>query len=439
MLGFTLLVSMLTGILFGLAPAIQASKPDLNETLKESARTASAGLGRGRLRNALVVGEIAVSIVLLVAAGLLVRGLVRLTSVEPGFDPKNVLSLRVSLPESRYQTTAQLISFERQTIKNLRTFHGVLGAGEVFGLPMGGAIIRGDVTVEGQSAPAPNFFPYKMVAAGDYFRALEIPLVEGRYFNPGDGADSPPVAIVSASMARRFWPGQSALGRRFKPGFPNDKWCTIVGVVGDVKTGGLNDASSPALYLPFEQAPSPFLMRDLTFVVRTTSDPVGAISVAQESIQSVDPELPVYDVTTMEALVYRSVAEPRFNAVLMGIFAALALVLASVGIYGVMSFAVTQRTHEIGVRMALGAERTDVLRLIVGRGMLLTGLGLILGIAGALGLTRLLTGFLFGVHPDDPWTFALVTIFLFGVALVACYLPARRAMNVDPIVALRYE
>ncbi len=438
-LGFTLIVSLLTGIVFGSAPSIQASKPELNETLKESGRTASASLGRGRVRNALVVGEVAVSLILLIAAGLLVRSLVSLTRVNPGFDPKNVLSMNVNLPESRYQTEAQLIAFEQRALRNLETSPDVRAAGEVFGLPMGGAIIRGDITPEGQSEATPNIFPYKMVVAGDYFRALGIPLIEGRLFNPSDAVGAPSVAIVSSGMAKRFWPGKSPLGKRFKPGFPHDAWCTIVGVVGDVRTGGLKEESSLALYLPYEQAPSPFLMSNLTFVVRTATDPVSAIPAARRSIQAVDPELPVFDIATMEQLVYRSVAEPRFNAFLLGIFATLALALASVGIYGVMSFAVTQRTHEIGVRIALGAEQQDVVRLIVGRGMLLTVTGVGIGVVGALGLTRFLAGFLFGVRPDDTVTFVLVSALLTGVALLACYIPARRATRVDPIVALRYE
>ncbi len=438
-LAFTLAISLLTGIAFGLAPAILASTADLNETLKESGRTASPSLGRGRLRNALVVGEIAASSILLIGAGLLVRSLVRLSHVDPGFDPKNVLSMNVHLPEARYQTTPQLIAFEQRSIQNLAAIPGIRAVGEVFGLPMGGAIIRGDITIEGQSVASRDVLPYKMVVAGDYFRALEIPLIEGRFFNKGDAAKAPAVAIISEGMARRFWPGQSALGHHFKPGFPNDPWCTIVGVVGDVKTARLNDESSLALYLPFEQAPSPFLMRDLTFVVRSTNHPLETIPVARRSIHSTDPELPVSDVATMQQLIYRSVAEPRFTAILVGIFAALALALACVGVYGVMSFAVTQRTHEIAVRLALGAERKDVVRLIVGRGLLLTAMGVLIGVAGALGLTRLLTGFLFGVRPDDPATFAVVSAFLFLTALLASYVPVRRATKVDPISALRCE
>jgi putative ABC transport system permease protein len=437
-LGFTSIVSILTGMVFGLAPAIQASKPDLIETLKESGRTASSGLGRGRLRNLLVAGEMAISVILLVGAGLLIHSLSKLLNVDPGFAPENVLAMNVNLPPSRYQSAAQMNAFEQRTIQKLSDSPGVRTAGEVFGLPMSDAIIRGDVTLEGKPAP-PNVFPNKVIVAGDYFRALGIPLLQGRLFNSTDTAGTPTVAIVSAGMAKRFWPGENVIGRRLRPGFPNDSWCTVVGVVGDVKSGGLDDKSSLALYLPYEQAPSPFLTRDLTYVVRTATDPLAAIPALTKSIQSVDPELPVFDVATMEQLIHRSVSEPRFNAFLLGIFAALALGLSGVGIYGVMSFAVNQRTREIGVRVALGAGRQDVVRLVFDKGMRLALAGIAVGLAGAFALTRFLSSFLFAVPPDDPATFATVSALLIVVALVACYIPARRAMNVDPLVALRYE
>jgi putative ABC transport system permease protein len=440
-LGFTLIVSLISGIVFGMAPAIQASKPALNDALKEAGRNWFASLGRGRLRGALVVGEVAVSLVLLIGAGLLVRSLVNYARVNLGFDPENVLTMNVNLPESRYQKPAEMIRFEQQVLERLRALPGVRSAGGDVGLPLGTGDmgVRGDITVEGLAAPPRDMLRAKEVVAGDYFRALRIPLIEGRYFDRRDATNAPRVAIVSEGVARRLWPGQSAVGRRLNPGFYHASWCTIVGVVGDVKTWGLAEQAPLALYLPYEQAPEDFLMRDISWVVRTAANPTAAATAARQAVQAVDPELPVFGVATMEQLVYRSTSEARFNTLLLGIFAALALALASVGIYGVMSFAVAQRNHEIGVRMALGAERRDVLKLVVGKGLLLTIVGVGIGALGALALARLLTGFLFGVRPGDPLTFFIASTVLTVVALAACIIPARRATRVDPMAALRYE
>ncbi|MGH9430810.1 MAG: ADOP family duplicated permease [Terriglobia bacterium] len=440
-LAFTLVVSLLTGIVFGLAPALQASRPDLNETLKEGGRTSSTGLGRGRVRSALVVGEIAVSLILLIGAGLLVRSLVSLSRVNPGFNPESVLTMNVNLPELRYQTKNQMIAFEQQSLQRLEALPGVRSVGWVVGLPLGTGDmrIRGDVTVEGQPTSPRGVLPSKLVVAGDYFRALGIPVIEGRHFNQRDNEDAPRVAIVSDGVARRFWPRQSAIGKRLRPGFSHDSWCTIVGVVGDVKTWGLDEKSSLAIYLPYKQSPRLFLMRDLSLVMRRTANPTSVVTAARHAIEAVDSELPAYDVATMEQLVYRSASEPRFNGLLLGIFAILALALASVGIYGVMSYSVAQETHEIGIRMALGAERQDVLKLVLSQGMILTLMGVATGVAAALGLTRLMASLLYGVKPTDPVTFVAVSLILTAVSLMACYIPARRAMKVDPMEALRHE
>jgi putative ABC transport system permease protein len=438
-LGFTAILTFVTVALFGLAPALQAAKTNLNDSLKEGSITSTASFGRRNVQSLFVVSEIAMALVLLIGAGVLIRSFIRLVNVDKGFDPQSVLTMNVSLPETKYQNQAQMAEFETQSLARLESVPGVRSAGVVFGLPLAGFGVRGDFEVAGQ--PAPKFSPTKHVIGGDYFRALGAHLLQGRYFDEHDAAKAPHVAIMSANMARRLWPNENAIGKRIKPGFSNDQWCEIVGVVGDVKQSSLaeDEESSLAFYLPYAQAPTDFLMRDLTFVVRTAASPLDVADAARRAIDGIDPDLPVFDVATMQELVSQSVAEPRFNTVLLGIFAALAILLATVGIYGVMSYTVTQRVHEIGIRMALGAERTDVLRLVVGQGMFLAMVGVAVGLAGAFGLTRFLSGFLFRIQPTDPLTFASVAALLTVIAAAASYVPARRAMKVDPMVALRYE
>ncbi len=438
-LAFTLVLSLVTGIIFGLVPALQASKPDLSESLKEGSRGSTASAARRGIQSVLVISEIAMALVLLIGAGVLIRSFISLMNVDPGFDPQNVLTMNVNLPESRYPTAAQMIAFERDALERLAKMPGVHSAGAVFGLPLGGILIRGDFSIEGQPAPPPEISPSKSVVSADYFRAVGIRLMKGRYFNDHDTETAPHVAIINENMARRFWPNQDPIGKRIRPGFSNDQWCSIVGVVSDVKQISFAEEPSTAMYLPYEQSPSSFLMRDITFAVRTSSSPLNSADQARHAIGAVDHDLPVFDVSTLQELVYQSMSEPRFNTVLLGIFAAFAFVLAIVGIYGVMSYTVTQRTHEIGVRMALGAGRDDVLKLVVGQGMILTLMGVVIGLGGAFGLTRFLASFLFGVQPTDPMTFAGVSLLVAGVAMAASYIPARRATKVDPMVALRYE
>ncbi|HEV2349246.1 MAG TPA: ABC transporter permease [Terriglobia bacterium] len=436
---FTSALVLFTGIIFGLAPALQASKPNLNDALKEGRRTSTASFASRGIRSVLVVSEIAMALVLLIGAGVLMRSFIKLMNVDPGFDPQNVLTMNVELPDSRYTDATQMIAFEQNALERLSKIPGVHHAGAVFGLPLGDMLIRGDISIEGQPAPPPDVTPSKSVVSDDYFRAAGMHLLKGRYFNVHDTQTSAHVAIINETMARRFWPNRDPIGQRIKPGFSHDQWCSIVGVVGDVKQSSFAEKPSTALYLPYAQAPGAFLMQDISFVLRSDAEPLKVADQARQAINAVDPDLPVFDVATMQELVFQSMAEPRFNTVLLGIFAALAFVLATVGIYGVMSYTVTQRTHEIGVRLALGAEHGDVLTLVVGQGMMLTLIGEAMGLAAAFGLTRFLADFLFGVQPTDPMTFIGVSLLLSAVALAATYIPARRAMRVSPMVALRYE
>jgi len=441
-LAFTLAVSGLTTILFGLAPTLWATRGEMNSSLKGEGRRSTTGRTQGYMRDGIVVAEVALAVILLVSAGLLIRSFLHLMTVDRGFDPQNVLTLTISLPDSRYQSARSMIEFEEQALDRLRVVPGVKSAGGVFGLPLGNGAIGGDFTVEGEPPPALGSRPFiatKAVAAGDYFRAIDIPLLRGRYFDAHDSEAAPHVVIVSQSLARHYWPLDKAIGKRLKPGFSDDAWCTVVGVVGDTKQYSLGEPSSPAMYLPYAQAPATFLMQDITFVLRADSGPLALASEARRAVQAVDPDLPVFDVAAMDQLVYRSASAPRFNTALLGVFAALALVLAAVGIYGVMSYAVAQRTHEIGVRVALGADASDILRQVVGQGMLPAVIGIATGTAGAWGVTRFLSSLLFGVRPTDPMTFTLVPVILAAVGVLACLLPARRATKVDPVIALRYE
>ena len=439
---FTLAISVLTALLFGLTPSLWASRGELNPSLKEEGRRSTAGMGRGYLQDGIVLAEAALAVILLVGAGLLIRSFLRLMNVDPGFSPQNVLTMNISLPDSRYGSASPMIAFERQALDRLNALPGVKSAGGVFGLPLGNGAIGGDFTVEGQPAPAPGSQPLiasKVVVGGDYFRAIGIPLLRGRYFDEHDSEVAPHVVIVSQSLARHFWPLGEAIGKRLKPGFENDTWCTVVGVVADTKQYSLSETPSPSMYLPYAQAPGTFMMQDITLVLRTAADPLALVAAARRAVQAVDPDLPVFDVATMDQLVYRSASAPRFNSALLGVFAALALVLAAVGIYGVMSYAVAQRTHEIGVRVALGAGTSDILLQVARQGMLPAAAGIAIGTAGAWAVTRFLSSLLFGVTPTDPVTFALVPLLLGAVAVLACLLPARRATKVDPVVALRYE
>ncbi|MET0649707.1 MAG: ABC transporter permease [Pyrinomonadaceae bacterium] len=437
---FTLGVSVLTGLVFGLAPAFQTSTANLHDTLKEGGRSSGQlGVRRG-LRNVLVVVEMAFAVVLLVGAGLLIRSFVELQRVNPGFQPEGVLSMLVSLPMNKYKEGTQRAAFDRQLLEEVRGVAGVKSAATITSLPMSGWNQSGSFRIEGRQVAPGESAPHgaRLMASEDYFQTMGIPLVKGRYLDARDTAEAPGVAVVSEKLAQKYWPGEDPVGKRitFEGGQQQPRWREVVGVVGHTRNEGLEGESRGQYYVPYVQRPN---NADLFLVVRTDGDPAALAPAVRSRIASVDRDLPVYKVMTMEKMVSDSLAQRRFSMFLFGVFAALALALAVVGLYGVMSYSVTQRTHEIGLRMALGAQGRDVLRMVVGQGMGLVALGLVIGLAGAFGLTRYMESLLYGVSAVDPLTYAGIAVILGAVALLASYIPARRATKVDPMVALRYE
>jgi len=434
-LGFTLLVATLTGLIFGLVPALQSSKTDLTSSLKEGGRSESEGGGRNRMRSLLVVTETALALVLLVGAGLLIQSLLRLQRVNPGFHPERVLTMELSLPRSRYPRE-QRPAFFRSLIERIHTIPGVSSVGASTHIPLAGDNMNFAFFIEGRQSPEGRLPGADCRAVTpDYFNALGIPLVKGRAFSDRDGPEAPQVFVINETMARRHFPNEDPVGKRMKVGF-SDKTGEIVGIVGAVKHWGLDAEAKEEIYTSYDQTP---FWASMTLVARTTGDPLSVAGAAQNEVRAVDKDQPVTRVRTMEAVVAGSVAQPRFRTLLLGSFAVIALLLAAVGIYGVISYAVMQRTQEIGIRIALGAQPRDVLRLVVRQGMAPALVGLGVGLIGAFALTRLLKDLLFIVRPTDPATFALVALLLASVALLACYLPARRATKVDPMVALRRE
>jgi predicted permease len=434
-LGFTLLVSMLTGILFGLAPVLQGSRLNLNEILKDAGGRASSAGGAGRLRNMLVVFETASALVLLIGAALLINSFIRLLRVPPGFDPEGVVIAQTALPLARYQKTGQLKTAQRQMLDRLAALPGVQAAGVTTNLPLVGD--RGiGFAIEGDPAETVNT-AYNAWVSNDYFRALGIQLRSGRGFKDDDREDTQPVVVVNETMQRRYWPDGEAVGKRIKWGGWGDLWLTIVGVVTDVKVSTLEAETRAAIYMPIFQMPR--ARSNVIYVVRSSSDAAGVIAMIRREIRAVDSELPVYDIRTMNQVVADSVSERRFTMLLLVSFAVAALLLAAIGLYGVMSYAVTERTREIGIRMALGAERHDVLMLVVGRGMALAILGVALGLGAALALTRVMKTLLFEIGATDPLTFIGGAVLMTGTAFLACWIPARRATRMDPMIVLRYE
>jgi putative ABC transport system permease protein len=435
---FTFLIALASSVIFGLVPALQSSRPNLNETLKEGGRSEGAGVGRQRLRKALIVAEVALALVLLVGAGLMVKGFGRLTEKQhQGFDPRHVLTLRTILPSSRYAEGRQIAAFHRLAQERLAALPGVESASSASFLPGSDNWDSIEFQIEGRPAPQGQEREITYQKAGaDYFRTVRIPIVKGRAFSGADGEDAPRVAVISEALARRYFPNEDPLGRRVKVGAAESApWHTIVGVAGDVSRFMFDRETQPILYLPNQQIPD----RGAYFVVRVSGEPMSAVSAVRAQIAALDDKLPLFEIKSHEQAIDDDLAGLRLSAALMAMFGAMALVLAGVGVYGVMAYAVSQRTREIGVRVALGAQPRDVLRLIIGQALKLAALGLVIGLPVALALGKVMAGALFGVVALDPITFVVFTLLLTGVALLAGYLPARRAMRVDPLVALHYE
>ena len=438
---FVLVVSVLTGVVFGLAPAWVAARGDVAEALNESGRSTTASATGHRIRDILVTSELALALVLLVGAGLLIKGFSRLRSMNPGFNPANVMTMYLQLPATRYGEIPKQTQFRRELLARLNSLPG-LQAAMVTDIPLGGNYVDHGFVIDGHPPVAVGGEPdvQTLSVMGDYFRVMQIPLRAGRDFTPLDREGQPLVAIVNEEMVREFFPHENPIGARIHWARETEppQWMTVIGVVGDVKHSGLDQPVDPAAYTPFPQS-NEIWRSFMTLAIRKRGVSSGLVEEVKKQVWSLDSRIPVSDVHTMDELMAVSLAQQRFNMLLLGLFAALALVLAAVGIYGMMAYRVGQRMHEIGIHIALGAQRRDVLRLVMGDGAKLACFGIAIGIAGAIALTRLMTSLLFEVKPTDPETFAVVAIVLAIVALAACYVPTRRAMRVDPMVALRYE
>ena len=433
-LAFTFLTSVITGVLFGLAPALRTMRLNLSESLKEGGRTDGDGTHRNRTRSVLVVLESAVAVMLLIGAGLLVRSLIQLQNVSPGFDPHNVLTMRVDLPRDKYSTAEKSGNFFSQLESRINGLPGVEHVGMVSELPLSGQPNDMPYTVEGRppvSSDQAFDDDFRRVNTR-YFSAMRIPFLRGRNFTEQEVRESAKLVIISDLLARQVFPNEEPIGKRLIMAMNNQPF-EIIGIVGDIRHRALESTPSPAMYVPSNQAPW------MNIVLRTQGDPASLAGAVRNEVRALDPDQPVAMMRTMDQWMETAVAGPRYRTALLALFAFVALVLASTGIYGVMSYSVSQRTHEIGVRMALGARRMDVMKLVVRQGMTLVTVGVALGVLGAMALTRVMSTLLFGVTAKDPLTFVVVATLLTLVAFVACYLPARRATKVDPLVALRYE
>jgi putative ABC transport system permease protein len=438
---FTLGVSVLTAIVFGGVPALLASRTKPGATLSDVARDMAGGTSGRHVRRVLVVSEVALAVVLLVSAGLLIRSFQLLRQVDTGFTAQNALTMRMVLPFPKYQKAEARRAFYDEVLRKINEVPGIESAGMITFLPLSFHGMNFNFSVEGQPATSDAKLPFALwrVVSPDYFRAMGIPLRRGRFFDARDSADSQPAVLVNRRLAEQYWPGEDAIGKRLKVGALDSQnaWLTVVGVVGDVRQTGLNEQKLE-FYVPYAQERRSFMApRDL--VVRTKSDPAAIAAAVRNAVWSVDKDQPVSNVRTLDQVFAAAISQERFQALMLGLFAALALLLACVGLYGVISYAVVQRTHEIGVRMALGAQPLDVLRLVIRQGMMLTVAGLVAGIIAGTFVTRVLSDLLFGVTPRDPLTFAGVPVLLLLVAFFACYIPARRATRIDPLAALRTE
>jgi putative ABC transport system permease protein len=438
---FTLLVSLVTGVVFGLVPAWQASHVDLNSSLKSGSRTGSAGEGKGRVRNALIMAEVALALVLLISAGLLIQSFARLGRVQPGLRTERLLTARVSLPDVAYPKNENIIGFFDQFLPRIRAIPGVESASTIVPLPLSGSNMVTSFDIEDSPLPEGQRpgAPVRIIST-DYFKTMGIPVRQGRIFDERDRFESAPVVIVNERFAQKYFPGQNIIGKRIQPGFSaddkGDKIREIVGVVGNVKHLSLKNEDSPEMYLSETQIP----FNIMSIVIRTSvSNPSAITNSLRKELAAMDATIPLTSVRVFDEYISRSLARPRFNTLLLSIFAGVALILTAIGIYGVLAYSVAQRTSEIGIRIALGAGKSSIFRLIVGQAMTLVGISLVLGLAGAFAATRLLNSLLFGVGASDPGTFAGIVLLVSVVAFVAAWLPARRATRVDPIIALRAE
>ncbi|HEV2234722.1 MAG TPA: FtsX-like permease family protein, partial [Terriglobia bacterium] len=432
---FTLALALVTGILFGLAPALAVTRLNLSDKMKEG--SPGTGSRRGLLRGALAVAELSLALVLLIGAGLLIKSFYRVLSVDPGFTTEHVLTLNLSLADSRYPQAIQKRAFYFEVLRRVESLPGVRSAAFVDSLPLSPyqmkMMIRTQTASERGVASDTNLLLSQLTVSPAYFSTLGIPLVKGRTFTDADDEQAPKVAVINETMARHMWPGEDPIGKELP--LMNDK-INVVGVIADTRHEGLSADVESEIYLPLLQSG---LITPMQLAVRTSTNPATMISTVRSQIAAIDPEEPIYNVTTLEQTLSDSVAPRRFNMLMLGIFAGIALALATVGIYGVMAFSVAQRTREIGIRMALGAGRGDVLSLMSRQALGVTLAGVAFGLFGAWALTRFLSNFLYGVQPTDRATFIVVPIALITVSLLACYIPARRATKVDPIEALRYE
>lgn len=439
---FTLSVATITGLVMGIIPAINASRLDLNEMLKEGGR-GSAGGRRGSIRGALVVAEVAVAVTLLVGAGLLAQSFVRLMKVDSGFNPDNVLTVRAGLPGGLYETPEQITTFHERLLERIGTLPGIVSYSTVAPLPLSRNNVGVGFSVEGRANPTGRPFPYETalrLVGPDYFSTMGTPIKQGRGVTERDRLGQPNVIVINESLARQYFADEDPIGKRINPSMSIDEsgpaMREIVGVVADTRPKGPGVAPEPEVYVPISQLPA---VGSITLLIRTNSNPTNLIAAVRQEIASIDSKVPVYEVRMLNEYFSETVAQPRFNSLLSGIFAALALLLTGIGLYGVISYSVSQSTQEIGVRMALGAQPRDVLRLIIKKGMLLTLIGLALGLTVAFPMTRFMESLLYGVTATDTVTFATVSVVLAAVALLACWIPARRATRIDPMVALRYE
>jgi len=449
--GLSVLMAVITGVAFGLAPALQISNPSLHDSLKEGARGSTTG--RQRLRAALVVSEVAIALVLLIGAGLMIKSFQRLLKINMGFRTERTLTMRLTLPSTRYKDNNQVISFYRQLLDKIKALPGVESAGSISHLPLSGAYSSGTTAVERADSDeglksfrgVPFIEADRRAVSSDFFKTLGIGLKTGRFLTEADNENAPPVAVVDEAFEKRFWPVSGAIGKRFVNRFNDGKieWGEVVGVVShvnhygidEVKKYGLAQEGREEIYFPHAQRPS----NQMYLAIRTSVDPLSLTNAVRGEVLSLDPDEPIYEVKSMDQLASTSLAQRQLNMLLFASFSGIALILAAVGIYGVMSYSVTQRTHEIGIRMALGARQGNVLGLVVRQGMALALAGVVIGLGAAIALTRLMSSLLFGVSATDPLTFSAISVILTAVALVATFVPARRATRVDPMIALRYE